>query len=956
MSGLRPILAACRHLLIARRLAIVLLAAACTDSPVTPRPSHVSSALPASHQLTDAAHGGRAGFFFLPPMVKQPVFAGSSDASQSPLVLVCEWGTANGAAPRCLTIVAQFSMAGGTASESVRYDATSQQYVVNWKVDQCLTGPCTLDPAKTYRLRVLVGALELGHADVAVVANGGQAKNAQTSDVITLVNGRTLPVKFRIEKGAVSVVQPGAPAAVDAKGGAIATSDGLVALDIPAGALGSSTPITIATPADAPLGASSWSNAVNLGPDGTTFAAPITLTLAVDPSKLPLGVPVSALRIFQSTPEGGIELPGVEIDETRNSVSAPIEHFSEYWIGIGPNAANWTPNWYTITVGQTLTLTANAGWNYVAPSGTYCYWQSTGWFGSGYYYCYTTYQSYSYPARFQEVVWDSFNAGGGPPILSLASSSTFTDFNGNATSPPVSALLPGQANLRATSSNASTQTPITVLGQLQLLPKRATVVAGWAYPLQLSQTVATANSVDAVVIGSGSMIITDAAGQVHNGGHYAIPAGGTATALTMYELQALRTDTIIASTAGYVADTAVVTVRDGTIQIAGWPTSLAFGDSAFLMLTPADERGTLNTGNVLPTRFSLASSAGLAFSDGQRPITDVAVAGQQGSFWVTAVGTGRQSVTITNPGYLPYTNSVVTKAAGNGPLYVTNHAGFAVTAYSPTANGDAAPVITIEGSRTALSHPSGIGFDGAGNLYVTSYGDYGSNIVAFAPGANGDATPVRVIGGANTGLAGPQQVLFDRADQLYVPNYLANNVLIFARGANGDVAPGAVIGGSNTGLSGPNAAAFDATGRLYIANAEGHSITIYAPGSSGNVSPVAILAGPNSGIDWPSGVVFDAAGRLYVTNYNRNSIGVFAPGATGDATPLYTIGGPSTGLAQPVGLVFDVTGRLWVSNFTNSDVIVFAAGATGDASPVIRIAGSRTAINHPSRIVFGPPR
>src|SRR5204863_6068641 len=72
-------------------------------------------------------------------------------------------------------------------------------YTLKWRTDQF-----TLDASKTYRIRVLVfGNYELGHADVDVVNSGSQLKNVQTGQFIPLLDGRTLPIKFRIETGAV---------------------------------------------------------------------------------------------------------------------------------------------------------------------------------------------------------------------------------------------------------------------------------------------------------------------------------------------------------------------------------------------------------------------------------------------------------------------------------------------------------------------------------------------------------------------------------------------------------------------------------------------------------------------------------------------------------------------------------------------------------------------------------
>jgi hypothetical protein len=78
-------------------------------------------------------------------------------------------------------------------------DAEDEHYVVNWH-----TRRFSLNPAKTYRIRALVDGLELGHADVDVVSSGRELMKVNKDEFVALVNGRTLPIKFRIEVNAIS--------------------------------------------------------------------------------------------------------------------------------------------------------------------------------------------------------------------------------------------------------------------------------------------------------------------------------------------------------------------------------------------------------------------------------------------------------------------------------------------------------------------------------------------------------------------------------------------------------------------------------------------------------------------------------------------------------------------------------------------------------------------------------
>jgi hypothetical protein len=166
----------------------VLVAAACTAdsmSPTAPTGPHET--------ISDAAHAGAVpGFYFLPPMVDNPPFSGTFNASLQPRVEVCEL---SGAA--CGAVVATFTF--GTGSSSVRVGG--DHYIVNWH-----TGDFDLDPARFYRISVFQDDFRLGYADVDVVGGGNELRNVDTGQFIALLDGRTLPIKFRVETTATPPV------------------------------------------------------------------------------------------------------------------------------------------------------------------------------------------------------------------------------------------------------------------------------------------------------------------------------------------------------------------------------------------------------------------------------------------------------------------------------------------------------------------------------------------------------------------------------------------------------------------------------------------------------------------------------------------------------------------------------------------------------------------------------
>ncbi len=170
-----------------KRIAVLPLACsllvACQDqrSPTAVKPSAL---------IQDGAHAGNTHFFFLPPMVPQPSFSGVFNPQLKPVVQICEL---SGAA--CGATIASFTTTTGPASETVRI--SGDLYTVSWH-----TALFNLDAQKTYRITVIAGATTLGFADVDVVSFGNQLKNVNTNQFVPLLDDGTLPIKFRIERGA----------------------------------------------------------------------------------------------------------------------------------------------------------------------------------------------------------------------------------------------------------------------------------------------------------------------------------------------------------------------------------------------------------------------------------------------------------------------------------------------------------------------------------------------------------------------------------------------------------------------------------------------------------------------------------------------------------------------------------------------------------------------------------
>ena len=153
------------------------------------------------YAVSDGAHNGNPDFFFLPPLFKNPngdpnYEPAGSNPNLKPAVEICELGPpAADLSRQCIAgpPLKRFNPSAITYSD--------EQYQVNWRTDET-----PLNVAKFYRINVLVGTALLGFADVDPVSSGKDLKNVQTNEYIPLLDGRTLPIKFRIENGALCAV------------------------------------------------------------------------------------------------------------------------------------------------------------------------------------------------------------------------------------------------------------------------------------------------------------------------------------------------------------------------------------------------------------------------------------------------------------------------------------------------------------------------------------------------------------------------------------------------------------------------------------------------------------------------------------------------------------------------------------------------------------------------------
>lgn len=305
------------YLSVASLALAVLLLAGCDDAGV---PTTPLSARPGGQSSLIA---GRSHFAFLPPIAPRRAFNGEFDATLHPVVEVCVWTGAACASPLVARLTDVKVRGVGDVADADD-DGSQPRYSVQWQ-----TRGLNLDPARRYRLRVLVAGVELGFADIAVVANERDAKRVDASQYAPLIAGKNLRINFRIERGAITVV--------GAAGGHVATLDGRAAIDVPPGAVSGDVGFTIApTSVASPAGGFLVGGAIyEFGPHGTTFAVPVHVVIRYDEAQIPVGKPENELTLMHFVNGAWQGVPGSIVDVVHNTVSGDVSSFSPFAAGGG---------------------------------------------------------------------------------------------------------------------------------------------------------------------------------------------------------------------------------------------------------------------------------------------------------------------------------------------------------------------------------------------------------------------------------------------------------------------------------------------------------------------------------------------------------------------------------------------------------------------------------------------
>jgi DNA-binding beta-propeller fold protein YncE len=116
-----------------------------------------------------------------------------------------------------------------------------------------------------------------------------------------------------------------------------------------------------------------------------------------------------------------------------------------------------------------------------------------------------------------------------------------------------------------------------------------------------------------------------------------------------------------------------------------------------------------------------------------------------------------------------------------------------ITVYRLDANGNAAPIRTIQGPKTLMDWPTALAIDTDHNeLFVAN--DTADLVTVYSTDASGDVAPIRVLKGPKTMIKNPTGMAYDpKNEELWVANFGNHAATVFKRTAAGDVPPLRII-------------------------------------------------------------------------------------------------------------------------------------------------------------------
>ena len=255
-----------RALVVCLTLAIVV---GCREQSSVTSPQKPSIAA----ALLDGGQGGNPHFFFLPPLVEQPSFSGTLNSHLAPVVQICTLTSGAVCDPSIAPI--------DPGIVSLRGD----HYEVIWNARAT-----SVDPTRSYRVQVFAGGELLGFVDAQIDGTGAVITRTGGS-LVGPSNRGTLPIKFRIENGALCAGQADCgEAVIGAGGGTVIVASGGAGALFPPGALTRTVTVFVAQTPTSPEAPCLPVDLVQRGgcftfrtdPGPNTFTTPVTVGICVE--------------------------------------------------------------------------------------------------------------------------------------------------------------------------------------------------------------------------------------------------------------------------------------------------------------------------------------------------------------------------------------------------------------------------------------------------------------------------------------------------------------------------------------------------------------------------------------------------------------------------------------------------------------------------------------------------
>ena len=298
-----------------------------------------------------------------------------------------------------------------------------------------------------------------------------------------------------------------------------------------------------------------------------------------------------------------------------------------------------------------------------------------------------------------------------------------------------------------------------------------------------------------------------------------------------------------------------------------------------------------------------------------------------------------------------------------GEIYVSNAVGDSINVYSTSANGDVAPLRQIKGPKTMLRNPTGVSVDMVnGEVWVANFGNH--TATAYKWDANGDVEPVRVIRSAPLDaptalINNPYMIAFDsRRDEVLVPNCVGQpRIAAYASAADENTPPNRIIEGQNTRLNRTvHAIAYDEIhDEIVVQSNIGQAVLTFRGNAAGDEAPIRIIQGAKTLLRDPVSLFIDPVhDEIFVFNMGTDdTMLVFDRLAQGDVAPKRLLKSP--GAISGVGAVDPVTNLIFL-NGRNNGVLVYDRTAEGTTPPLRTIGGGPVSgLMNPGRIVVHPP-